>query len=61
MTAIKTVTVTIEGGVIQNIEAPPGVRVVVMDFDTEGVEPTELTLNAQGEAYVRSVWGPGPE
>jgi hypothetical protein len=44
----KTVTVTLEGGVIQHVDLPPGVRLVVMDFDTDGVDPADLTYNEEG-------------
>jgi hypothetical protein len=56
MSTIKTVTITMEGGVIQNVELPRDVCVVVMDFDTDGVDPADLNYNEHGEAYVRSLW-----
>ena len=33
-----TVRITVEGGVIQNIICPPGVEVIVRDYDVEGAE-----------------------
>jgi hypothetical protein len=56
MSEVKTVTITLEGGVIQDVQVPPGVRVEVMDFDVEGVDPADLSYNEAGEAYVRSMW-----
>lgn len=36
------ITITVEGGLIQNIDdIPEGITVRVMDFDTEGISPTD--------------------
>lgn len=50
------VFITLEGGVIHNVEKPENVEVVVMDFDIEGVEEARLKKNASGEEYVETVW-----
>ncbi len=50
------ITVTVEGGVIQSIDdVPPGVKVTVLDFDTDGVpdEETEVA-NDEGQRAVVS-------
>lgn len=53
----KTITVTMEGGLIQDITGiPVGFRVVVMDFDTEGAEESDLHTTRRGEKYFRSTW-----
>jgi hypothetical protein len=49
------------GRSFQNVELPPGVLVVVMDFDTEGVDPADVNYYEQGDPYVRSLWGPLPQ
>ena len=43
-TTHDTITIELEGGLIQNVSGiPAGVRVTVMDFDTEGASEEELT------------------
>ena len=56
-----TLTITVNGGLIQDIEGiPEGMEVVVMDFDTEGVESDDADMHEleDGTEYIRSVWGP---
>ncbi len=50
-----TVTVTVEGGVVQHVEVPPGVRVVVKDYDIDGSE-SDLAEDTNGDNYVESIW-----
>lgn len=50
------IVITMEGGLIQNIEKGEFVEVVVMDYDTEGLEPEELDEDAEGNAYYRTEW-----
>ena len=52
----KAVQITFQGGVIQDIDCPEGVQVIVRDFDTDGVEPSSLGRNESGEEYVESIW-----
>ena len=35
---MKTVIITVEGGVVQNVEVPEGVTVIVRDYDVDGTE-----------------------
>ena len=51
----KTVHVTVEGGVIQNVECPVGVQLVVRDYDVDGGEP-DLTEDETGDEYIESIW-----
>ena len=54
---METITITVEGGVIQMIDnIPEGVRVVVQDFDTEGTPPDELTKLESGDFCIQSAW-----
>jgi hypothetical protein len=54
---LRVVTVTVEGGVVQHVDVPPGVRVKIMDFDVDGVPPHELSYTPKdGSAYVSSLW-----
>jgi hypothetical protein len=51
------VTVTIEGGVVQNVAIANGpARVVVRDYDTEGSDPLLLHADENGDRYVRAEW-----
>jgi hypothetical protein len=52
----KTVQITIQGGVIQDIDCPEGVQAIVRDFDTDGVETSALGRNESGDEYVESIW-----
>lgn len=54
----RPITITMEGGVIQDIQyIPKNVQVKVLDFDTEGVPDEELTKLRNGQKAVVSVWG----
>lgn len=50
-----TVTITVEGGVVQHVECPDGVRAVVKDYDIDGTE-TNLAKDENGDKYVEGVW-----
>lgn len=51
-----TVTITVEGGVVQHIDLPPGVRAVVKDYDIDGCDESDLTEDENGDEYVEGVW-----
>jgi hypothetical protein len=53
----KVVFVTVEGGVVQHVEAPEGVKVVVRDYDSEGSDADRLSVDEDGNEFVESVWG----
>jgi hypothetical protein len=51
------IRITMEGGVIQAVDnVPEGVRVVVMDFDVEDYDVSELKTNGRGERYLEVVF-----
>ena len=52
----NVVRITVEGGVIQDVQLPAGVQVVVWDYDTEGVEETSLQRDDDGNEYVETIW-----
>ena len=52
----KIVRITMEGGVIQDIEVPKGMRVVVRDYDTDGVETERLQRDEGGNEFIEAVW-----
>jgi hypothetical protein len=51
----KTVTVSIEGGVVQHIDCPLGVQVIVRDYDVDGSE-TDLAEDDTGDEYIETIW-----
>jgi len=55
-TTTPTVVVTVEGGVVQHIECPDGVRAVVKDYDTDGCDETDLSKDENGDQFVESIW-----
>jgi hypothetical protein len=54
---MKTVVVTVEGGVVQHVECPEGVKVVVRDYDCEGCDSDLVSVDEDGNEYVGAVWG----
>ncbi len=53
---MKIVEITVEGGVIQNVACPPDVKVIVRDYDSEGVEAESLKQDDNGDDYIESIW-----
>jgi hypothetical protein len=51
----RTVYITMNGGVIQEIQLPKDVRVIVRDYDVEGNEEG-LQQNENGDPYIETVW-----
>ncbi len=51
---MKTVRITVEGGVIQFVDCPRGVRVIVKDYDVDGED--NVHQDEQGDAYIEGVW-----
>lgn len=57
----EPIIITLEGGVIQDIEnIPPGQHVIVQDYDTDGVDPQELKSDKNGDLNIVNRWY-GPE
>jgi hypothetical protein len=54
-TGKKIVQITVEGGVIQDVECPSGVQVLVRDYDVDGTE-IDLAEDETGDEYIESVW-----
>ena len=53
----KTITVGVYGGLVQWIQGiPEDVRVVVRDYDIEGVDARDLSRDEGGDECVESVW-----
>lgn len=53
---MKIVNVTVEGGVVQYIDVPEGVRVVVKDYDVEGCDEAELEEDENGDYFFEAIW-----
>jgi hypothetical protein len=51
----RTVRITMEGGVIQEIQVPNDVRVVVRDYDVDGHEEG-LKKDENGDPYIETTW-----
>ena len=47
--------ISLVGGVIQDIQLPRGISVVVRDYDVDGVEEG-LQQDEDGDQYIESVW-----
>ena len=56
---MRTVIVTIEGGVIQDVEVPPGVQVVIHDYDVGNIEEDGVEFDKDGNARLVSIWEQG--
>lgn len=55
---MKTVIITVEGGVVQHVQVPDGVTVIVRDYDVDGVEGDLLQQDRGGDHYIESTWTP---
>lgn len=53
----KIVIVTVEGGVVQHVEAPKGMKVVVRDYDAEGCDADLVSEDEDAHEFIESVWG----
>jgi hypothetical protein len=52
---MSKVIVSIEGGVIQEVDCPTGVQVIVRDYDVDGTEPN-LAEDDTGDEFVETMW-----
>lgn len=50
-----TVVIVVEGGVVQHVECPLGVRAVVKDYDVDDSK-ADLAADENGDRYVEGVW-----
>lgn len=54
---MTTIFITIQGGVLQDISfIPPNTRIVVRDYDVDGVSSDEITRDDNGQECVESQW-----
>jgi hypothetical protein len=54
----KVVRVVVAGGVVQHVELPKGVLVVVNDYDCEGCDPALLERDGNGDHFIEAIWEP---
>jgi hypothetical protein len=54
--AMKTVRLTVEGGVVEHVEVPEGVQVIVRDYDVDGTEVDQLQQDENGDQFIESIW-----
>ena len=47
-----TIVITVEGGDVQDVSVSHQARVVIIDFDTEGTDQSDLTMIGGESAFV---------
>ncbi len=52
----RIVRITVEGGVIQHVECPQGVKAIVRDYDADDVEDAKLSEDDDGNKYIETIW-----
>lgn len=61
MADMTTITVGVEGGVVQWImDIPRDIRVVVHDYDVDGADGEDLSRDTNGDEYLESIWNHEP-
>ena len=50
---MKTVIISVVGGVVSLVHKPKDVKLVVKDYDVEGIDREDLLIDDEGEEYVR--------
>jgi hypothetical protein len=53
---MKIVRVTVKGGVVQHVEIPEGVKVIIRDYDVDCSEDNQLQQDEDGDKYIESIW-----
>lgn len=49
------VTITVEAGCVQEVSAPPGVRVVVKDYDIQDDDDERVKRDENGDSYLEVI------
>ena len=57
----QNVEITVSGGVVQHVEAPPGIRVIVRDYDVDGRDcgGHDIRRDENNDPYQRMQFGAG--
>ena len=53
---MKIVRVTVEGGVVQHVEVPEDVQVVVRDYAVDGTDDGEHEQDENGDHFIETIW-----
>ena len=54
---MKDIIITVEGGAVQNVEGvPEGVRVIIKDYDIDGIEEEILQLDPDQDWYQEAIY-----
>lgn len=53
----RIVTVRIEDGTVQNVDCPPGIQVLIKDYDVDGIGEADLAEDKNGRHYLEMSWG----
>ena len=54
---MKVVTVIIRNGMVEYMEIPRGVEVVVKDYHNDNFPPERFSYDDDGLRYVETIWG----
>lgn len=57
----KIVKVIVSGGVVQGVDVPPGVTVIVYDYDTDGVDEERIERDVDGDMHTVATYEGGPD
>ena len=53
----EEINIIVEGGLIQQIyNIPKGIKIIVHDYDTDGIETDDTSKDQNGDVYVESTW-----
>jgi hypothetical protein len=50
------VVVSVKGGAVIDVEAPPHVDVVIRDYDVDGINEDLLDVDEEGDLYREMIW-----
>jgi hypothetical protein len=53
---VKTVMFSITDGLVHHVHCPKGVRVVIKDYDVDGIDESDLKLDEEGVLYMEFIW-----
>ena len=53
---MHSVRVTVEGVVVQHVEVPEGVQIIVRDYDVDGSEADQRRRDENGDNFIESFW-----
>ena len=51
----RIVMIEVSGGVVQNVDVPEGIRVVVRDYDVDD-DDNDLPVDEEGDKFLDAIW-----